>query len=182
VKWCWGADKKGKQQMPETITGPVEVNQQAVDDPSSYAFVVRATKGAVGQLAGIMDETGAPILTVGATGGPAVWGDRLGASPGLFRDELAIDGGISIPALVFLTGANLGNYTTAPHYWIGQVGDPGTTLANLKNNLGNYIACQPGDRYSRIDTPTVADQREYICIAAGTAAAGETAGTWEPMS
>ncbi len=167
--------------MPETFTGPVVIEQQSGTDPAAVTFIIRATRGAVAQLFQIVDESGAPIQTVGATGGPAAWGDRIGASPGLYQAELAIDGGISVPALVFLTRAELGNYTTAPHYWLCQVGPPTSTLANLRNNLGDYIACQPGDRYSRIDTPTVANQREYICVAAGTPAAGETAGTWEAM-
>ena len=95
--------------------------------------------------------------------------------------ELVIDGGISVPALAYLMSADLGNYRTAPHHWVCQTGVPSTTLANLTNNSGEYVACQPGDRYSRIDAPMQPGAREYICVAAGEPEAGSTAGLWESL-
>ena len=137
--------------MNEKTQAPVVVEAQVTDDAGDFAFTIRLVADSAGQAFIIRDHNGSPILTVGPFGGPAVWGDRLGASPRVYGPELVIDGGISVPALAYLTSANLGNYATAPHYWICQTGAPTTTLANLTNNSGDYIVCQPGDRY-RVST------------------------------
>ncbi len=167
--------------MNEKTQAPVVVEAQVTDDAGDFAFTIRLVADSAGQAFIIRDHNGSPILTVGPFGGPAVWGDRLGASPRVYGPELVIDGGISVPALAYLTSANLGNYATAPHYWICQTGAPTTTLANLTNNSGDYIACQPGDRYSRIDTPTRPGTREYVCVTAGETEAGKTAGGWDSL-
>lgn len=167
--------------MDEKIKAPVEVEAQVTDDAGEFAFTIRLVAGSAGQAFIIRDHNGSPVLTVGPFGGPVVWGDRLGASYGVFGPELVIDGGISVPALAYLTSAHLGNYRTAPHHWVCQTGAPTTTLANLTNNSGEYTVCQPGDRYSRIDTPTRPGTREYICVAAGETEPGKTAGRWDSL-
>ncbi|MGO9857220.1 MAG: hypothetical protein ACLPYY_19530 [Acidimicrobiales bacterium] len=167
--------------MNETMGAPVVVEAQVTDDAGDFAFTIRLVAGSAGQAFIVRDHHGSPIFSVGAFGGPVVWGDRLGASPRVFGPELVIDGGISVPALAYLTSADLGNYSTVPHHWVCQSGAPTTTLANLTNNLGDYFACRPGDRYSRIDTPTRPGAREYICVTAGEAEAGRTAGRWDSL-
>lgn len=167
--------------MNEPIGAPIVVEAQVTDDAGEFAFTIHLVAGSAGQAFIIRDHIGSPVFTVGPFGGPVVWGDRLGASTRVFGPELVIDGGISVPALAYLTAADLGNYATAPHHWICQTGAPTTTLANLTNNSGEYIGCQPGDRYSRIDTPTRPGTREYICVTAGEAEAGKTAGGWDSL-
>lgn len=167
--------------MDEKTRAPVVVEGQVTDNAGDFAFTIQLVAGSAGQALVIRDANRSPILTVGPFGGPVAWGDRMGASSEVFGPELVIDGGISVPALAYLTSANLGNYTTAPHHWVCQTGPPATTLANLTNNSGDYIACQLGDRYSRIDTPSQPGAREYICVTAGEAEAGKTAGTWDSL-
>jgi len=160
-----------------SYTGPIMISAQAGSDASQFAVDISHTKGASTQAFILRDAYNSPIFSCGPTGGPVAWGDRLGASPNIFQDKLAFDGGISVPALVYLKGNDLGNYANAPHHWVCMVGQPGTVLANLKNNNGNYVACQVGDRYSRVDSA----ECEYRCTVAGVPAAGETGGTWEPI-
>ena len=110
------------EKMDEKIKAPVEVEAQVTDDAGEFAFTIRLVAGSAGQALIIRDHNGSPVLTVGPFGGPVVWGDRLGASYGVFGPELVIDGGISVPALAYLTSAHLGNYRTAPHHWVCRTG------------------------------------------------------------
>jgi hypothetical protein len=167
--------------MSETPGTPVVIEAGVTGDAGEFALTIRLVADSVGQAFVVRDHKGSPIFTVGPFGGPVAWGDRLGASPRVFGPELVIDGGISVPALAYLMSADLGNYRTAPHHWVCQTGVPSTTLANLTNNSGEYVACQPGDRYSRIDAPMQPGAREYICVAAGEPEAGSTAGLWESL-
>jgi hypothetical protein len=164
-----------------SFSGPVVITAQTGSDPSQVAFRIRLAPGAETRGFQLDDANGSPIVGAGPYGGLAVFGDRIGAMTGVFGARLVIDAGITVPALAYLSPANLGNYSTVNHHWVCMIGEPTDVLANLQNNNGAYIACQVGDRYSRVDVAASATGIEYVCTVAGTTEPGETAGRWHQL-
>lgn len=87
----------------------------------------------------------------------AAYGMHIGAAGGVFVATMRLDGTGTIPRLRFPDGTG-----TGASWWSGTGAPSSTTVGTAA----------VGDLYLRRDTPSTANQRLYICTAAGSP------GTW----
>lgn len=118
-------------------------------------FVAGRSNGNTG--IAVFDSTGAPIFTIGPTGGPVVYGDRMQAAAGVFGPWISLDATVNPPAI-------LGPSST---YGAGQRVYlwPGTPAAGWVSGTTNV-----NDKWTNFLTGET-----YRCVVSG---GGTTAGTW----
>lgn len=106
----------------------------------------------------VIDSDAATLWEVMNGGHVACYGMRMGAANGVFSSGVWLNGQGSIPCLQLPDGTS----TNGIKIYMGSGVPSGTTV-----NTGRV-----GDMYLRIDTPSTANQRIYMCTTAGTP------GTW----
>jgi len=151
-----------------TIIGSNQITPGAATAPSTLLTDSTLTTGLViKQGAGapatqvpfrIVDSDATTILEVTNAGHLAGYGIRLGAANGVFTSSVSLDGSLNITCLRLPDGTS----TTGIKIYLGSGVPSGTTV-----NPGRV-----GDLYMRSDTPSIANQRIYMCTVAGTP------GTW----
>lgn len=142
---------------PNPLGAPVNVSGGPVT--SSNILTIRDAFGGrtgSGQIVEVFDHANQPIFSIPTAGGPTVFGDHMRAGDSVFGPFISLDGSMSPASLQFPDGTRFFSGSGAP------------SIFNLPASYSSTV----GDFFKRTDTPTVANQRLYMCTVAGSP------GTW----
>lgn len=148
-----------------TANGGVVIN--APSDTAVSALVINDTSGGrsgAAQLELVNDVDSTPIWAIPSAGGPKVFGDHLGSWAGVTTEaaQLLPWGGVQ-------TGLSAG-----PTIYGGSGAPLPSGITTLLTDFGE--TANVGDVYIRTDETGTADERIYVCTAAGNP------GTWSGIA